>query len=98
LYGPDTDKLEKEMRALLVQPGGIRLDLFSTMFTRLMIACGRQTNRKINSSNLVKMFTLEEIPNDFRTHMFVEFGKLTHPELIAILKDKSISMAILKAS
>lgn len=98
LFHADTNGLEAEMTNLLVHKDGVRLDLFSTMFNRLMLYCSKPVEGRINTENLVRLFTLKDIPNDYRTHMYIEFGNLKQPELEGIRSDKRVADAILKAS
>ena len=98
LYAKDTTRLTTELRQLLHQENGVRLDLFSTAFNRLLMRCREGAVKKINPDNLIALFTMEEIPNDFRTHMVLEFGKLKQKELVNILSDVRVAQAMLKAA
>lgn len=98
LFTSDTEKIRKDLLGLLVQPKGIRLDLFGTAFNRLFILCSKPLTGLVNLENLVALFTLEELPNDYRTHMFIEFGKLKNTNLVKVLSDPRIADAMLKAA
>lgn len=98
LYSKDSVTLEKQLRELLIHPGGVRLDLFSTAFSRLLLTCQKPIREKINKENLIMLFNISEIPNDFRTHMFIEFGRLNQPGLKEVINDKRFAEAVLQAA
>ena len=98
LYSKNTAELTAALKALLAHKDGVRLDLFSTAFNRLYLACEKPLQHPVNVENLVAMFQLPEIPNDFRTFMFVEFGRLKNPELQGLMKDRRIATAVLQGA
>ena len=98
LFSKDTKQLTEDLRNLLQDESGVRLDLFSTTFNRLMMRCQQGPVTKVNLENLIALFTIEEIPNDFRTYMAMEFGKLKQKELLDILTDGRIGQALLNAA
>lgn len=98
LFSKDTEGLKENLIQLLLHENGVRLDLFSTVFNRLLIRCEKGVEGDFNKENLITLFTIDEIPNDYRTHMYVEWGKLKQENLVNLSTDPRVVDALLKAA
>ncbi len=98
LHSGDTDFVRNSLMNILNEGPKVRLDLFNTIFTRLLLFLEKNKVESINQDNIVEMFALPTLPNDYRSYMYLELNKIDLKPVKEILINKKVTLAMVYAS
>ncbi len=87
----DFNKLEERIRSICINSKNIRIDLLSTMMTRMALYLKNIQNIDLDYTNILKFLLLDFIPNDLRTAFHIELVTLKNSILNKQLINKKLT-------
>lgn len=87
----DFKEVESNIRSLCVTAQNIRIDILSTMITRMMFYIKEGKESQTDFSNLLKFLLMDFLPNDLRTSFHLQLMSLKNLEIKKVLNDKKLS-------